>query len=56
MRNILFETERLGMRREAFHKELFPDKNDPAQYNDFYIYAILRKEFAGAGSKGGAAV
>ena len=48
--------ERLGMRREAFHKELFPDKNDPAQYNDFYIYAILQKEFAGAESKGGASV
>ena len=48
--------ERLGMRREAFHKELFPDKNNPAQYNDFYIYAILQKEFAGAESKGGASV
>ena len=37
--------ERLGMRREAEHKELFPKKDDPERYNDFYIYAILKKEF-----------
>lgn len=37
--------ERLGMRREAEHKELFPKKDDPESYNDFYIYAILKKEF-----------
>ena len=37
--------ERLGMRREAEHKELFPKIDDPESYNDFYIYAILKKEF-----------
>ena len=38
--------ERLGMRREAEHKELYPRKEDESVYNDFYIYAILKKEFS----------
>ena len=37
--------ERLGMRKEAEHKELSPRKEDKSVYNDFYVYAILRKEF-----------
>ena len=37
--------ERLGMRKEAEHKELYPRKEDKSVYNDFYVYAILRKEF-----------
>ncbi|MBO4524767.1 MAG: GNAT family N-acetyltransferase [Ruminococcus sp.] len=37
--------ERLGMRREAEHKELFPRKENKDIFNDFYIYAILKKEF-----------
>lgn len=45
MRKILFETERLSV-----------GKFLPEDYNDSCIYAILQKEFAGAGSEGGAAV
>ncbi len=37
--------ERVGMRREAEHKELFPRKENNNIYNDFYVYAILKKEF-----------
>ncbi len=37
--------ERLGMRREAEHRELFPSKENSGIFNDFYIYAILKKEF-----------
>jgi RimJ/RimL family protein N-acetyltransferase len=37
--------ERLGMRREAEHKELFPRKENKEIFNDFYVYAILKKEF-----------
>lgn len=37
--------ERLGMRREAEHKELFPRKENENVYNDFYVYAILKSEF-----------
>lgn len=37
--------ERIGMRKEAEHKELFPRKENKEIYNDFYIYAILKKEF-----------
>ena len=37
--------ERIGMRREAVHKELFPRKENNDVYNDFYVYAILNKEF-----------
>lgn len=33
------------MRREAVHKELFPRKENNDVYNDFYVYAILNKEF-----------
>lgn len=41
--------ERLGMRREAEFKELYPRKEDKTIYNDFYEYALLKKEFpAGA--------
>ncbi len=39
--------ERIGMRKEAEHKELFPQKENNEVYNDFYIYAILKKEFKG---------
>ena len=37
--------ERIGMRREAEHKALYPDKHIPACYHDFYIYAILKQEY-----------
>lgn len=37
--------ERIGMRQEALHKELFPRKENNEVYNDFYVYAILNKEF-----------
>ncbi|SFB79349.1 GNAT family N-acetyltransferase [Ruminococcus albus] len=37
--------ERAGMRKEAEHKELFPRKGENDVYNDFLIYAILKKEF-----------
>lgn len=37
--------ERVGMRREAEHKELFPRKGESGAYNDFYVYAMLQKEF-----------
>ncbi|MBQ7990335.1 MAG: GNAT family N-acetyltransferase [Oscillospiraceae bacterium] len=37
--------ERAGMRKEAEHKELFPRKGENEVYNDFYVYAILKKEF-----------
>lgn len=39
--------ERIGMRKEAEHKELFPRKENNSIYNDCYIYAILKKEFKG---------
>jgi len=39
--------ERIGMRKEAEHKELFPRKENNAVYNDFYVYAILKKELLG---------
>ena len=35
----------LGIRKEAEHKELFPRKENNEIYNDFYIYAILKREF-----------
>lgn len=37
--------ERLGMRREAEHKELYPQKDAPEIYNDFYVYALLKNEY-----------
>ena len=37
--------ERVGMRREAEYKELYPRKEDKSIFNDFYVYAILKKEF-----------
>lgn len=39
--------ERIGMRKEAEHKELFPRKENNNIYNDCYVYAILKKEFKG---------
>lgn len=39
--------ERIGMRKEAEYKELLPQKENSEKYNDFYIYAILKKEFKG---------
>lgn len=36
--------ERLGMRREAEHKELFPRKEDENVFDDFYVYAMLKNE------------
>lgn len=37
--------ERLGMRKEAEHKELFPRKENANIFDDFYVYALLQKEF-----------
>ncbi len=37
--------ERLGMRKEAEHKELFPRKEDENSFDDFCVYAILKKEY-----------
>ncbi len=36
--------ERLGMRKEAFHKEIFPRKENQEVFDDFYVYATLRSE------------
>ncbi len=38
--------ERVGMRKEALHKELFPRKGENHVYNDFLVYALLKKEFS----------
>lgn len=40
--------ERLGMRKEAEHKELLPRKEDSNIYNDFFVYAILKSEYYAA--------
>lgn len=37
--------ERVGMRKEAEHRELFPRKGENDIYNDFFVYALLKKEF-----------
>lgn len=37
--------ERLGMRKEAEHKELFPRKEKENIFDDFYVYAMLKKDF-----------
>lgn len=37
--------ERLGMRKEAEHRELFPRKENENVFDDFYVYALLKKEF-----------
>ena len=37
--------KRLKMRMEAEHKELFPRKEDNLIFDDFAVYAILKKEF-----------
>lgn len=36
--------ERLGMRREAEHKEVYPRKEDENIFDDFYVYALLKNE------------
>lgn len=36
--------ERLGMRREAEHKELFPRKENENIFEDCYVYALLKNE------------
>jgi len=38
--------KRLGMRKEAEHKEIYPSKENENVYEDFYIYALLKKEFS----------
>lgn len=38
--------ERVGMRKEAQHRELYPRKNENDVYNDFFVYALLKKEFS----------
>lgn len=37
--------ERLGMRKEAEHKEIYPRKEDENIFDDFYVYALLKNEF-----------
>lgn len=37
--------ERLKMRKEAEYKELFPRKENENVFDDFYVYAVLKKEF-----------
>jgi RimJ/RimL family protein N-acetyltransferase len=37
--------ERLGLRKEAEHKELFPRKENKRVFDDFYVYALLKNEF-----------
>lgn len=37
--------ERVGMRKEALHRELFPRKGESDIYHDFLVYALLKKEF-----------
>ena len=36
--------ERIGMRREAFHRESYPRKDDKSKFSDFYVYAILKSD------------
>ena len=36
--------ERVGMRREALHRELLPRKEDKDTFSDFYIYALLKND------------
>lgn len=36
--------ERLGMRREAEHKEIYPRKENENIFDDFYVYALLKNE------------
>lgn len=37
--------ERLGLRKEAEHKEMFPQKENDSVFDDFYVYAMLSREF-----------
>ncbi|MBQ8967575.1 GNAT family N-acetyltransferase [Ruminococcus sp.] len=37
--------KRLGMRKEAEHREIYPDKFDNTKFNDFYLYAMLSSEY-----------
>ena len=39
--------ERLGMRREALHRELLPRKENENIFDDMCVYALLKSEFAG---------
>ena len=39
--------ERLGMRREALHRELYPRKEDKNVFSDFYVYAVLKSDLDG---------
>lgn len=36
--------ERLGMRKEAEHKEIYPRKENENIFDDFYVYALLKEE------------
>ncbi len=36
--------ERIGMRKEAEYKEMYPRKENNTIYDDFYVYALLKKE------------
>ncbi len=36
--------ERLAMRREAEHRQIYPSKHQADAYEDFYIYALLKCE------------
>lgn len=42
--------EKLGFRKEADYKELLPRKENKDIFDDFYVYAMLRKEFLGVSS------
>lgn len=44
---VLFDTGRLGMRREALHRELLPRKENENIFDDMCVYALLKSEFAG---------
>ena len=37
--------ERLGMRREALYREMYPRKGEEGVFDDYYVYALLGKEF-----------
>ena len=39
--------ERLGMRREALHREFLPRKENENIFDDMCVYALLKSEFAG---------
>lgn len=37
--------ERVGMRREAMHRELYPRKEDKTVFSDYYVYALLKSDY-----------